>query len=116
MHSVPDRRTALAWATVAACLILVTIATARTTAQLPPADSLEVQELVLVNANGDRRARLSLVQDHPVLQLFDTEGNLQLTLGLADDGPALLVKDKKGKVHNFLSLEPALRPTPATDQ
>ncbi len=95
------------------CLLFVGLATWTLTAQLPATESLEVTELVLVNADGDRRATLSLVEDRPVLELFDPDGSLQLTLGLSAEGPALLIKDKAGEVHNFLGLEAVAWPTPS---
>lgn len=94
------------------CLLLVGVAARTLTAQLPPADSLEVTELVLVNADGDRRATLSLVDDRPVLSFLDEQGGLLLRLGLSEDGPALLRKGDSGTVHNFLSLDPEMWPRP----
>jgi len=83
-------------------------------AQVIPAGPMEVRELVLVNANGERRALLSLVDDRPVLRLYDDTGRLELTLGLTEDGPALLTKDQLGNVHNLLRTDPEVTPTGPT--
>ena len=59
----------------------------------PPAKTLDLQLLRIVDAGGKARAVLCMGDDGPMLSLFDEKGRLRANLGVAKEGPSLDLLD-----------------------
>ena len=78
-------------------------------AQLAPAERLEAQEFVLVDAQGETRARLSM-DPRPTLTFYDDGEELVMVLGMTDDGPVLGAIGPDGEPRNYLGPDPHVNP------
>jgi hypothetical protein len=63
-----------------------------------PAQELVVRSLVLVDGEGETRARLGMTKAGPVLALLDENGLPRAALRVDAAGPAVSLLDKRGKV------------------
>ena len=75
---------------------------------------VQARKFVLVDANKNPRAGLSVDKDGPRLSLLDENGKSRARLAVAKDGPRLSLRDENGKtrvrlsVAQFTSGQPAL--------
>jgi hypothetical protein len=92
---------------VVSFLVLMSIMMVR--AQQPAAERLEAQAFVLSNEVGDTRATLALLQDLPVLTLFDRNDQALLRLAITPNGPALAATEG-GRIRNHLVPEVDILP------
>ena len=54
--------------------LLLTVAILVVMGQAQPSRTVEAQDFILKDANGNKRAELALLNDNPMLTLFDTKG------------------------------------------
>jgi hypothetical protein len=59
----------------------------------PPARTLDLELLRLVDAHGKARAVLAMGDEGPTLSFFDEKGRLRANLGVEKDGPSLDLLD-----------------------
>jgi hypothetical protein len=59
----------------------------------PPAKTLDLEVLRIVDGHGKARAVLGMGDEGPTLSLFDDKGRLRANLGLQKEGPSLDLLD-----------------------